>query len=142
MLAGVFALPRLPAPREFLDLRIQLLRQHNLESHVFVTMSLVAAWRAPAPESEHPAGIRAFGDRHALRPGRRGDVELRSEHRFGQADRQFEVDVVALAGEELVRLHLDLHQRVAGRTSAESGPTLAAQPQNLLIPGAGRNDDI
>src|SRR5215470_1001882 len=88
MLAGILALPRLPAPREFLDLRIELLRQHNLESHVFVTMSLVAAWRALALESEHRAGI-AFGDRHAHRPGWRGDVELRSEHRFGQADRQF-----------------------------------------------------
>src|SRR5262249_28200996 len=114
----------------------------NLESHVFVAMTLVAAGRAFAFESEHRPRIRAFGDRHAYRSGRRGDVELRSEHRFGQADRQFEVDVVALAGEELVRLHLDLHQRVAGRTAAESLPTLAAQPQNLLIPGAGRNHDI
>src|SRR5262249_11066847 len=128
MLAGVLGLPRLPAPRQVLDLRIELLRQHNLESHVFVTMRLVAAWRALALESKHRPRIRAFGHRHAHRPGRRGDVEFRSEHRFGQADRQFEVDVVALAGEELVRLDLYLHQRVAGPTSAESRPTLAAQP--------------
>src|SRR5262245_25609761 len=142
MLAGILALPRLPAPREFLDLRIELLRQNDLESHVFVAMTLAAARRALAFEPEHRPRIRAFGDRHAYRSGRGGDVELRPEHRFGQANRQFEVDVVALAGEELVRLHLDLHQRVAGRTSAESRPTLAAQPQNLLIPGAGRNHDI
>src|SRR5262249_55408937 len=110
MLAGVLTFPRLPAPREFLALPVELLRRHNLESHVFVTMRLVAAWRALALESKHRPRIRALWHRHAHRPGRRGDVEFRSEHRFGQADRQFEVDVVALAGEELVRLDLDLHQ--------------------------------
>src|SRR5262249_56797958 len=109
-------------------------RQNNLDSTVFCAMTLVAARRAIAFEPEHRPCIRAFGDCHAYRSGRGGDVELRSEHRFGQADRQFEMDVVVLAGEELVRLHLDLHQRVAGRTSAESRSALAAQPPNLLIP--------
>src|SRR4029453_6589832 len=97
--AGVLSLPRLPAAREFLDLRIDLLRQHDLERHVLVAMRFVAARRALASQSQHGAGVRAFGHRHAHRSGRRGNIELCSEYCFGQADRQFEVDVVALAGE-------------------------------------------
>src|SRR5262249_52222571 len=142
MLAGILALPRLPAPREFLDFRIELLRQNNLESHVFVAMTLVAARRALAFLPQYRSRVGALGDRHAHRSARRGDVELRPEHRFGQADRQFEMDVVALAGEELMRLDVDLDQRVAGRTSAEPRPALSAQPQNLFVPGTGRNDDV
>src|SRR6516164_1917329 len=52
------------------------------------------------------------------------------------------MDVVDLAGEALVRLDVDLDQCVDGRTSAESRPALSTQPQNLLVPGAARNDDV
>src|SRR5262249_13756704 len=52
------------------------------------------------------------------------------------------MDVVALAGEEPVRLDIDLHQRIAGSAAAESRAALSAQPQNLLVPGAGGDDDV
>src|SRR4029077_17965287 len=104
MLARILALPRLPATREFLDLRIELLRQDDLERHVFVAVSLIAALRAFAAQSEPRAGVRAFGHGHAHWSARRRHIELGSEHSFRQADRQLEVDVVALAGEEPMRL--------------------------------------
>src|SRR4029453_13756324 len=140
--AGVLGLPRLPASREFLDLRIELLRQYDLERDVLVAMRFVAARRALASQAQHGAGVRAFGYRHANRSRGRGNVELCPEHCFRQANRQFEVDVVTLAAEELVRLDLDFHQRVAGRPAAESRAALPAQPQNLLVLGTSRNDDV
>src|ERR1044072_6402739 len=52
------------------------------------------------------------------------------------------MDIVALAGEETVRLDVDLHQPTAGRAAAESRAALSAQPQNLLVPRTGGNDDV
>src|SRR5262245_17808889 len=112
--ARILLLAGLPALRKFLDLRIELLRQHDLKCHVFVAMALVGARGALAFEPQHGAGIRGLRDGHADRPGRGGDVELRAQHRFRQTDRQLEVDVVALASEERVRPHLDLDQSIAG----------------------------
>src|SRR5260370_23455229 len=70
MPAGILALPRLPGPREFLGLRIELLRQNNLEGHVFVAMTLVAARRALAFEPEHRSRVGALGT--VMRTGPRG----------------------------------------------------------------------
>src|SRR5262249_22855584 len=127
---------------ELLDLRIELLGQNDLQRDVFIAGALVAARHALAPQPEHASGIRPLGYRHAHRPARGGAVELRAKHRLRQADRQFDVDVVALARENLVRGDLDLDQGVAGRTAAEPGSALAAQPQHLLVPGAGREDHV
>src|SRR5215472_6776530 len=106
MPAGILALPRLPAPREFLDFRIELLRQNNLEGHVFVAMILVAARSALAFEPEHRSRVGAFGDRHADWYARRGDIQLPTAHRFGQTYRNFYMDVVSHTCEELLRLHV------------------------------------
>jgi len=42
----------------------------------------------------------------------------RAEHRFGKADRQIEADIVAILGEEAVRLDIDRHDSVAGAAGA------------------------
>ena len=52
------------------------------------------------------------------------------------------MDVVILAGEELVRPHLDLHQGVPGRAAAQAGATFATQAQDLLVPGARGNGHV
>src|SRR5258708_31796189 len=115
--AGIVVLARLPALHELFELRIEPLRQDKLEGHVFISVALVASRCAFALESQHRAGIRPFGHRHAYGAGRRGHIELRSQHGFRQTDRQFDADVVALAGEELVRLNLDLDQGIARRAA-------------------------
>src|SRR5262245_42270553 len=124
MPARILVLSRLPASCEFLEFRIELLRQYDLDGHVFVPVTLIATQRALAPESQHSTCVRAFGDGHTHRARRRGNIKLCSEHCFRQTDRQLEVDIVALSGEELVRLYLDLNQRVPGWSAAESRPAL------------------
>src|SRR4029079_13129315 len=120
VLAWLLCLARLPALRELLEFGIGPLRQDDLEGHIFIPMALVAAPRALALEPQHRAGIRPFRNRHAHGTGRGGDVELRAQHRFRQADRQLDADVVAVAGEELVRLNLALDQDVPGRARARA----------------------
>src|SRR5262245_267022 len=46
MPARILVLSRLPASCEFLEFRIELLRQYDLEGHVFVPVTLIATQRA------------------------------------------------------------------------------------------------
>src|SRR5713226_6126409 len=96
----VMTLSRLPASGEFLNLRIERLGQHDLQSDVFIAAAAILARDAFAFEPQHAPGIRPFRDGHAYGPCGRGHIELRAKHRFRQTDRQINVDVVILASEE------------------------------------------
>src|SRR4051812_26973982 len=93
-------------------------------------------------QPQYPPGIRPFRHAHSDRAGRRRHCDFAAQHRFAKRDRQFDMDVVALAGEKRIRSYLDFDQCIAGRTAADAWPALAAQPQNLTIASARRNVDV
>ena len=49
-----------------------------------------------------------------------GDRHARAEHRLGEADRQLDMDIVALAAEQRVRRDMHLDQRIARRAAAKT----------------------
>ena len=52
------------------------------------------------------------------------------------------MDVVSVAGEEMVRLDCDLDERIARLAFAEAGAALAAQPEHLAVLDSSRNRHI
>src|SRR6516164_2488490 len=55
---GIMLLSGLPAAGKFLDLRVELLRQHDLERDVFIAPAAVLARDALASQAQHPSGVR------------------------------------------------------------------------------------
>ena len=86
-----------------------------------------------APQPEDATGAGTFRDRqlHSARDG--GHLDLGTEHRLVDRDRQVESDVVADALELRMRAHLDLDQRIAWLAAVEAGAALALEPQNLPV---------
>ncbi len=52
------------------------------------------------------------------------------------------MDIVALAREERVRLHLEFDEAIAGLAAGMAGLALAAQAQNLPLMRAGWDGDV
>ena len=61
-----------------------------------------------------------------------------AEHSLREADRQGNMNIVVLAGEEPVQLHLDLDKSVAGLAVAHPGVALAAEAQDKGMTEAQR----
>ena len=76
---------------------------------------LIAAFDAFAAETKSTRAARgAGGNLHGqLRSFHSGHVDLRAEGRFGDGDRNLQVDVVLLAAEEGMRLDFDFEEEIA-----------------------------
>jgi hypothetical protein len=62
--------------------------------------------------------------------------------RLGQRDRQIDMQILALAAEDRVRLDLEFHQSVARGPALHARTALRLQPQHLAVRHAGRNDHV
>src|SRR6185437_692620 len=119
-----------PAFDEALQLAI-VRRDLDVDRHQLVAALAIPAGEAAALETENLARARSLGDRQHYRAFGRGDLDLRSEHRLLQSDRQGQADVGAFAGEEAVRRDLDGDDRVAAATG--SLPALAGEPDSGAV---------
>src|SRR5437879_8722431 len=73
---------RLPPGDEFLEFRIALLRQHQLEGNVLIALDAVRTRNAAPLQPENATGARPCRHRHRSRAARRGAADLGAEHRF------------------------------------------------------------
>src|SRR5262245_8560691 len=117
-----------PFGDEFLQFRIGLFREHDFERDEFVAPAAVNTGNALALQAQQRAGVRPFRHRHGHGAGRGRHFHLASQDGFAQRDRQFDMDVVALAREEAVWTDLDLDQGIARLAAANTGPALAPKP--------------
>jgi hypothetical protein len=81
----------------------------------FVAVAAVRTRNPLALQAQHGAGVRPFRHRHGHRAGGRRYLHLAAEHVLAQRDRQIDVDVVALACEDMMRTNFDLDQGVTWR---------------------------
>src|SRR6185437_11484475 len=119
-----------------------LLAEDDLQRDVLIARRARYRRDAAPLEAEHGAAIGALGHRHADRPADRRYADLAAEHRLGEGHRQFDMDVVALAAEQLVRRDMHLDQRVARRAAAQPGVALALETQDLAVGEAGGDGHV
>ena len=105
-------------------------------------MTAVAVQNPLTAEPQDRTGVGSFRHRHCHGAGRCRHGDAGAEDGLGQCHRQVEVDVVALTGEERVRLDCDLNQRVAWLAVTDAGAALAAQPEDLATLDSSRNCHI
>ena len=96
---------------------------------------------AAAANAERRAGLRAGRDRERLVAVERRNPDLAAERERREVQRHFAVQVVAVALEERVLLHVDHDVEIAARTAAGPRFAFAAQAQTLAGGDAGRNAD-
>src|SRR2546428_34561 len=94
------------------------------------TRAISTSWNSQRPPASPGPGARPGGDPRRPRPGDGRHRPPRAQARLGEADRQLDMDVVALAAEEWVRRDMHLDQRIAGRAAAKTGAALALQAQH------------
>src|SRR5262245_6418640 len=140
--AGIVRFPTLPASSESSELRIGLLRQHNLQTHQLVTVTALPTRNTLAPEPQDCTGVGSFRHRHRHCAGRCGHGDAGAEDGLRQRDRQVEIDVVSLSQEERVRLDCDLNQRVAWLALTDARAALPTQPEDLAVLDSSRNCHI
>ena len=134
-----------PALDELGQLGVAARADHHLQRHILVAGRIAAASpavNALAAQPQPRAGIRTRRDRHRHRSGDGRHRHPRAEHRFGEADRQLDMDVVALAAEEGVRRDMHFDQCITGRAAAKAGAALALQAQHLTLVDAGRDRHV
>src|SRR5690348_1522223 len=120
-----------PAFRKLLKLRI-LRRNVDFDRHQLIAALSVLGGEPAALEAEHFSRAGALWDCEHHRSFWRWHLHLGAEHRLFESHRQFEPDVVAVAGEETVGRDFDGDDRVAAprRTflalpaEADLGPVL------------------
>ena len=119
---------------------IDLLGQHHHQAHILVA----ARRRSCRPGRRGRAGAVACrcwtpaGTLTETLPSMVGTLMRGAQHRLVERDRQLDQDVVAVAGEDRVRLHRHLDEGIAGRRAAAARQALALQAQGLAGVGAGR----
>src|SRR5947209_3249678 len=133
---------RPPLSDEFFELGIRFARQHHFQGDVFIAAGAARPRHALPLKTKDRAGVRPFRNGHRHLAGGRGNLDLAPEHSFAQRDWQLDMDIVALARENAVRPHLDLDQRISGRTAADARAALAAQAKDLAVTRARRNGDV
>src|SRR5579859_5801742 len=82
---------------------------------------------------EDAARLRAGGNPQWRRTVDCGNRQLVAQRRLGDVDRQVEDDIVLVALEDLVRLHLHQHVEIAGRAALRARLTLAGETQLLAV---------
>src|SRR5215469_6673415 len=121
-------------------LGIAALTNDHLEDHDLVAHA-APALNAFAAQPQLSPGIRPLRYRHRYRAGDRRHKNPGTEYRLGEADRQLDENIVAVAAEQRMRRDLHFDQRVARRPAAKTRTALAAEPQDLTIldPGGDRH---
>src|SRR5262249_6972817 len=94
-----------------------------------------------AAQPQRGAGLRSFGNLHRLLAVERRHLDLSAERHCREVDRDLAEEIVAVAAEELVLLHLNHHVQVSGRSAERTRFTFALQPQLLTGCNARRNLD-
>ena len=97
---------------------------------------------ALAAETEHRAGLRAFGDRQLHGAVQCGHLDLCAESRLRVADLLIEQDGGAVTLEAGMGPHDDGDQQVARRAAVHAGVALAAEGDRLPVVYAGRDGDV
>src|SRR5438067_2268591 len=117
----------------------KVLRDHHLRPDVEIAVAAAAAGHSQAGETDLLPALdaRAQGDPH--RAGHGGDLDLGAERRFGEGDRELDVEVVALPLKYEVRLDLHLQEEVARRRAAAARRALPRHAQGLPLADAGRD---
>src|SRR5215472_6462100 len=122
-------------------LRIAALTDNHLEDHDLVAHA-APPLNAFAAQPQLSARIRPLRYRHRYRPGDRRHRNPGAEHRLGEADRQIDENIVAVAAEQRMRRDVHFDQRVASRSAAKARTALAAEPQYLTILDPGRDRHV
>src|SRR3974377_394427 len=94
-----------PSLHKSLELGIRRLGEQDLQGYVFVATASVRALRALSWHPQSCTGVGSFGHRHAYPAVGSGNIDLRAENGLAQCDRQLELDIVAVAGEEGMWAH-------------------------------------
>src|SRR5437868_5149737 len=102
-------------------------------------MAAAPPWGSLSFQPQGRAAIRSFRHRHGHITGGRRNGDAPAEHCFGKRDRQFQSDVVAVAGEAAVGQDLYLDQSVAWAAAPRTRRPLALQAEDLTVDQAWRD---
>src|SRR4051794_16482088 len=94
---------------------------------------------ALVPQLELRAVLRAFRNLQLVRLSEGGHFDLAAERGLSNVQRDGAVQVVFVALEEGVLLHLQEHIKIARRAAVPAGLAFAGEPQAVAIGDAGRN---
>ena len=120
----------------------QLLRRVDLDRDEQVAVAAAAdVGHALAAHAERRAALRACRNRERLVAVERRDLDLAAERERREVQRHLAVQVVAVALEERVLLHVDDDVEIAGRAAARAGFAFAAEAQALAGGDAGGDAD-
>src|SRR5262245_17579260 len=90
-----------------------------------------------APQAEGLAALTLGGHTNMGRSIERRDLDLAAERSGCEADRHLAVQIVVVTLENRVRLEMQLHIEIAGRTTVRSGLALARQTDAVALVDAG-----
>ena len=140
--ARIVGLAGPPVLDEFFQFRIGRVGPNDLEFDVFIPPRSIRASDTFAAQAQDCACIGALGHVHRDRPGRGGNRNLAAQNRFGKGDRQYQMDVVALAGKERMRCDNNFDESVAGGAAADPWAAFAGEPKQLAVARTRRDSDI
>ena len=90
-------------------------------------------WHALAAQSKRRAGLRAFRDLHGFHAIERRHLDFAAEREGREVHRDLAEQVLAVAAEELVLVHVNEHVEVPRRAAGGAGFAFALEAQ--LLPG-------
>ena len=92
-----------------------------------------------AAQPEGLAGLSTLGHFHLGTPSQRGHFDLTPQRSGGELDRNFTVQIIAIALEHAVRLDLDFNEQVTRRTTIDPGLTVAARADPHALINSSRD---
>src|SRR5439155_21874382 len=117
---------------------VQTVGDDDLDRHEEVGVAALGARAALAPQPER---LPRRCSRRDLEPHRLavecGDLDLGAQSGFGEGDGDREGEVVGAPPEDLVRLHVNREEEVAGRPTLRARAALALEPDAPAISDAG-----
>src|SRR3989454_6057702 len=120
----------------------ELLRRLHLHGREQIAASASVDVGHPlAAQPQRGAGLRPFGDFDRVHTIQRRHLNLAAERHGREVDRDLAEQIVAVAAEELVLLHVDDDVEMAGGTAGGSGLAFTLQTQLLSRRDARRNLD-
>src|SRR5690606_24613228 len=129
-------------PQQPLLLRVELGRRTHVQVHVQVAAPVASQTRHPArPQPQRRPGLGARFDVDDLFAVQRLDRQPGAQRRRGHRHADSAVQVVALAGEDIVRPLVNLHVKIAGGATARAHLPLLRQTDAHAVLDARRNLD-
>jgi hypothetical protein len=123
-----------------------LARGYDPQAHLQVaTAAIVEVRHTLATNSEHPAALGTGRDLEAgclLIRIKHRYVDLVAERGLGEIDRQVELQIIALATEEAVRLDVNDQVEVAGWATVGAGLTFVTEANLRVVVDTGRDADL